>query len=241
MADTIPAGAEPIQVVQSSIVPISSVSVNRNEEIERAMSQVLNLSGGNTFHETTCIVCSSQYREEAEKLYTSTTSAKQVAEFLAKKHSMDSVAEAVVQNHVAYHMERAGIKELQKLEYINRIKRLNNQSLTTLDKIQLSFSIILERLMAINSIVPSGEESIVEVEKIKSSETARLTTTLNNLLKLQATILGEMKAEGELIYMPTKEFTEIVKDAMKSAKTDREKEIIMTMLNKFEALARKAK
>ena len=95
--------------------------------------------------------------------------------------------------------------------------------------------------MAINSIVPSGEDSAVEVEKIKSAETARLSSSLNSLLKLQAGILGEMKADGDLIYMPTKDFMDIVKEALSSAKTDREKEIIMTMLTKFEVLVRKTK
>ena len=241
MADNMPLGAEPLPVLEANIVPTRSVTINRYEEIERAMSQVLNLSEGNTFHESTCLVCSSAYRDESEKIYISTSSYKQAVDFLAKKHSMTSIAESVFENHVSHHMQKAGVKELQKLEYINRIKRLNNQSLTTLDKIQLSFSIIMERLMAINSIVPSGEESIVDVEKIKSSETARLTGTLNNLLKLQASILGEMKADGDLIYMPTKDFMDIVKEALSSAKTDREKEIIMTMLTKFEVLARKAK
>jgi hypothetical protein len=241
MADNIPMGAQPIEVISSDVKPLRSVSVSRFEEIDRTMAQVLNLSEGNIFHETTCLVCSSEYRKEVEELYNKTGSSKQAAEFLAKKSSLTSVSESVIENHFTHHVQKAGIKEIQKLEYINRIKRLNSQSLTTLDKIHLSFSILIERLMGVNSIIPSGEESAVEIEKIKSAETARLTTALNNLLKLQATIMGEMKAEGELIYMPTKEFMEVVKEAIGSARTDREKEIIMTMLNKFEALARKSK
>ena len=76
MSDEMPFGAEPIPVKQANIIPTRSVTINRYEEIEKAMSQVLNLSEGNIFHETTCLVCSSSYRDEAEKLYASSGSIK---------------------------------------------------------------------------------------------------------------------------------------------------------------------
>ena len=68
---------------------------------------------------------------------------------------MTTQSEAVLENHIIYHLGREK-KELQKLEYANKLKRLNSYNLSTLDTINLGKSALQERLMGINSITPGG-------------------------------------------------------------------------------------
>jgi hypothetical protein len=132
-----------------------------------------------------------------------------------------------------------GLENFKKMEYIDRVKRYSSQNLTTLDRISICFAVISERLMGVNSVIPSADESIVQVEKMKSAETARLMGTLNNLLKLQAGILGEMKSSGELISIPSNDFVRIINDALSKAKTDGERNIVKCIIDGLDAISRK--
>ena len=235
ITNTTDATFEAIEVIQptSKLVP----PLNRSEEVERALSKAINLSDNQIYHEPTCLICSSAYRSELEQIFVDKKSNKEVIQLFKEKTGKD-IGDNVVANHMEQHMSR-GVRELQKIEYLHRLKRLNSPNITTLERISSAYSIISERLLGINSIVPGGEESVVEVEKIKSAETARLMTSLTNLLRIQASILGEMKTSGELSYIPTKDFIAIFMEALRSAKTDREKEIVTGLLDKLQSLARK--
>ena len=114
---------------------------------------------------------------------------------------------------------------------------MSKDETTTLDKIQLGLAAISERLMGVNSIIPDKEHSRVEVEKIKSVETSRLMTSFNQLLKLQASILGEMKDSGELISIPRQAFVEIFTEAITDAKTNEEKIVVQKILDDLKKLA----
>lgn len=236
-SDVVDASFEAIEVSEPVSKLISSIALDRGNEVEALMAQAINLSDTKIYHEPTCLICSSPYRPELEQILVDKKSNNEVIKLFKDKTGAD-IGENVVVNHAEQHMTR-GIREIQKVEYLNRIKRLNSPNVTTLEKISLVYAILVERLMGVNSIVPTGEESAAKIEQIKSAETNKLMGTLNNLLKLQATILGEMKTSGELVYIPTNEFVAVFRDALRSAKTDRERELINGLLDKLESLARK--
>ena len=90
----------------------------------------------------------------------------------------------------------------------------------------------------INSIVPSQNLEIVEIEKIKSTETAKLMASFNQLLKLQASILGEMKNSGELITIPRTSFVNIFHDAILNAKDEDQRKLLREILDKIANLSK---
>lgn len=198
-----------------------------SSEVDKLMGQLINLNEKRIYHEPTCPVCSSPNREEAER------------DFVTKKNYASAkailqldVGDVVIENHMTNHHAR-GVKEIQKLEYTNRIARVNKSNPSTLDKIQLCSSMLIERMIEINSISPNGSLSVADIEKIKSSETARLSSVFNNLMKLQAGIMGEMKTSGELITIPVDEFVRVFNEALLSSKTDVEKEMVKVILDKL--------
>lgn len=210
---------------------------NEDNYIDNALAQLININEKNIYHEPTCIICSDPHREELEKKWTETTNAEEV-KALFKTRSSFPISKDVVENHMRFHYER-GVKELQKIEYANRIKRLTNVQLTTLDRIHLGLATITERLAGINSITPNNDISQAEIEQMKSTETARLMTAFNNLLKLQATIMGEMKDSGELIIIPMKSFVDVFNKALVEAKTQEERLAIKKVLDDLGNLNKK--
>jgi hypothetical protein len=240
MADSnnpIEASFEPIEAITPVSQLVTASTFNRNEEIDKLFLKALNLNENKIYHEPTCIICSSPYREDIEKNLSEKNSVKEAAK-LFKEKTGESIGDNIVSNHLDFHMKR-GERELVLQEYIHKIKRLSSPNLTTMEKISLAYAILSERIMGINSLIPTSEESAAKIEQIKSSETNKLMGTLNNLLKLQASILGEMKTSGELVYIPTNDFIATFESALRAAKTDREKELITGLLDKLEALARK--
>lgn len=213
-----------VQIIESNT---SKVFRPNSSEVDKLMSQVVNLNERRVYHEPTCPICSSPHREELER------------DFISKKDYASAraiirldVGDVVIENHMSNHHAR-GVKEIQKLEYANRIARLNKSNPSTLDKIQLCSSMILERLVEVNSISPNSNLSVADVEKIKSAETARLSGVFNNLMKLQASIMGEMKTSGELITIPVDEFVRVFNDAITSSRTDAERTMVKSILDKL--------
>lgn len=211
---------------------------NVSGEIDKMLSQVLNLSKDLVLHEPTCPLCASPHREEIEELWIKEKNIGKIKS-LIKEKTGKAVGYDIIDNHMSQHLTK-GVREIQKIEYIDRIKRLHNQSLSTLDRISMGFAMIIERLMGVNSITADGEESVASIEKIKSAETSRLMTVFNSLLKLQATILGEMKQSGELITIPSSQFVNIFNEAILEANTDREKQIIKNILDKLARTSQKS-
>lgn len=234
------ASFEEIDVTPPTSKLTKITNANRVGEVEQIMSQAINLNESNIFHEPTCLICSSPNRNELEKKFLEKSSYKDVALMYKSKHGLD-IGESVIENHVVHHSTKAAVKHSQMREYVQRIRSLNSQNVTTMEKIATAHAFIIERIMGINSLVPNADESPAKIEQIKSAETAKLVTSLGNLLKLQASILGEMKNNGEMVYIQTDEFVGAFRDALKSAKTDREREIITTLLDRLETIARRAK
>jgi len=216
---------------------IQSFSPPEAGDIDEALAQLININEKNVYHEPTCMICSDPHREELEKKWADTTNHEEVKK-LFKSRSDFPVSKDVIDNHMRFHYER-GVRGLQLIEYANRIKRLSGVQLTTLDRIHLGLSTITERLAGINSITPNNDISAAEIEQIKSAETARLMGTFNNLLKLQASIMGEMKDSGELIIIPMKSFVDVFNKAIIEAKTQAERAAIKRVLDDLGSLNKK--
>jgi len=226
---------------EDSMEPIEpkTVSVLKgDDQVEKLLAQAINLSDEMILHEPTCILCSSPAREEVEQKYLETKDYSEAIK-LFKDKTGNKISKSVIENHMRFHHDRA-IRHHQMAEYVDRIKRYTGQNLTTIDRISICFAVISERLMGVNSVIPSEDESIAQIEKMKSAETVKLMGVLGNLLKLQAAILGEMKSSGELITIPSTDFIQIINEALSAAKTDRERELVKGIIDKFDALSRKA-
>ena len=215
---------------QASLVSYS------NEDASKILSQLININADNILHEPTCILCGSPYRKDIEQKWVETKKYEDVKKIFQDKTGL-LISKDVMDNHLLYHFDR-GVKELQKVEYVDRIRRLADCNLTTLQRIRLCCDALTERLMGVNSIVPTGDIGSAEIEKIKSSETTKLMVAFNQLLKLQASILGEMKTSGELITIPRKDFVTIFNEAIATSKTDAEREVVKQILNKLADISR---
>jgi hypothetical protein len=217
------------EIVSAPIQPLNAPSTYASEEATRILGQLVNISESGILHEPTCMLCSSPFRDELEQKYIETKQLKDVKKLLEEKTQI-TVPRSVIENHMLYHYNRE-VQEHQKREYIDRINRLSDQNLTTLSGIGLCLAALTERLMGINSIVPAGDLGVAEIERIKSSETSRLMASYNQLLKLKANILGEMKTSGELVTIPRRDFVQIFQEALVNAKADREREAINSILS----------
>lgn len=221
-----------------TIDPPQPPAVYLHSGIDQVLAQAINLTPEYVMHEPTCPICQSANREDIEQKWLETKNHADVKE-LMKSKGMPELSNEIINNHMTYHYER-GIQEIVKTEYIDRIKRLNNTPVTTLERIDLCLSALTERLIGVNSITPSGEMSVADIEKIKSAEVSRLMTSFNSLIKLQASIRGEMQSNGELLMIPRQSFTDFFKTKILEAKTDDEKKIIMDLLNGLKDLGKNA-
>jgi len=235
MSDNIEEKIEPVPVVEEDDFNLSTAITILPSEIEKTLSQTVNLSSGNVIHEPTCLICSSIYREDVEKKWVETKKHSEVRKVIRTKNA-NSISDSVIDNHIRFHYER-GIREIQKVEYINKITRLNSTEMTTLDRIKFALSALTERIMEINSITPSGDYTQADIERIKSSEVSKLMGTYGKFAKLQADLLGEMNKNGELISIPKAKFIAFFNEAIVNAKTDTEREIINRTLTQLGSLS----
>ena len=220
---------------ENTMVPIESQLSSGGEDIQKTLNQLINFSD-NVLHEPTCIICSNPYREELEQIWVHNKSHSAVKQYMKEKSNI-TISKNIIDNHMLYHVNR-GIAEIQKIEYADRIRRqLSVTKLTTLDRIDLGFAALNERLMGINSITPSGEYNQADIEKIKSGEVTKLMSSFNNLLKLYLTITGEMQKSGEFIMIPQLAFINFITDSLAEAKDDNERAIINNLLTKMKNLA----
>tara|TARA_R110000824_G_scaffold12226_7_gene53578 strand:- start:11416 stop:12129 length:714 start_codon:yes stop_codon:yes gene_type:complete len=216
--------------IEAKIMPLQV-----GNEIDSILVKLIDSDSSGTVTEPTCPICISPYRNEIEDIYNKDRKTSDVVEFFDNKGT--EIHKDIVLNHFDHHLAR-GIKERQKVEFANKIKRISGQNLTTLDYIAACQSIVLERIMGVNSLVPTSEATDEDIEKTKSAETARMLGQMNNLLKLRAQILGEMKNSGELITIPKSDFINLFNDAFINAKNDGEKALIGKILGKMEELSR---
>jgi|SaaInlV_100m_DNA_2_1039680.scaffolds.fasta_scaffold21311_1 hypothetical protein len=223
---------EPLEPVESFVEEESEVTPYKKDlgQVEKVLSQALNLANDGQFHESTCSICCSPLREEAEDLWDQGRATAPIKK-LYKEKSSQKINDSLIKNHMKNHKD-GGVRELKKVEYVDRVKRLyGSGEITTLDRLNLSLAIITDQLLEINSLEPSGDKSIADIQKIKSGETNKLMATFNNIVKLQATISGEMRDSGEIISIPRDTFLNVFNDAIINARNDREREIITGILD----------
>jgi len=228
-----------------NMIPITSQLVNTSTDVQKVFNQLINLSE-NVLHEPTCIICSSPYRNEIEQIWSNDkdedNSASNIADvkaFIKQKLNI-TVSKDIIINHMMYHFN-SGVREIQKMEYADRLHRqLSTAKLTSLDRIEICFAALNERLMGINSIIPSKRYSPADIEKIKSSEVNKLMTSYNTLLKSYMVLTGEMQKSGEFIMIPQRAFIEFITESLAEAKDDNEKQIINKLLDKMKSLAKSA-
>ena len=223
---------EPLEPVESFVEEESEVTPYRKDfnQVEKIFSQAINLANDGQFHESTCVICCSPLRDEAEDAWDQGRATAPIKK-LFKEKSTQKVNDSLIKNHMKNHKD-GGIRELKKVEYVDKIKRLyGGGSVTTLDRLDLSLAIITDQILEVNSLEPSGDKSWADIQKIKSGETNKLMATFCNITKLQATITGEMKDSGEIISIPRDKFISVFNEAIISAKNDREREIITGILD----------
>jgi len=213
--------------VEEELIP-STTDTSFISDAEKAMRQLVNVNSSNIYHEPTCIICSCSLREKIEQMYVAKKTKEEIIEYV-KNHADIELSNSLIESHMMYHFEK-GVREHVKTAYIDKLRRLSSQETTTLSKIRTSIDALTERIVGVNSIVPCGDLTEADIEKIKSSETARLTRAMTSLLQLQANMMGEMKDSGELITIPKKAFVQFFNDAITSAKTDAERNIINNLL-----------
>lgn len=205
-------------------------------ENEKSMRQLVNVNSSNLYHEPTCVICSSSIREKVEKMSIDKTPKEEIINYI-KSHFGIELSNSLIETHMIYHYDK-GVREHMKTAYIDRLRRLSSQETTTLSKIKTSINALTERIVGINSIVPCGDFNEVDIEKIKSQETTRLTKTMTQLLQLQAEMMGEMSDSGELITIPKSAFVKFFNDAIISAESDVEREVINRLISGLGELAK---
>jgi len=220
---------------EAPVIDLSSAT-DMLGEAERSLVQLVILDGEDNIHEPTCGVCSSAYRSEIEGMVIQKNSKKEIQDFI-KSSTTSSITDNIITNHMRFHYEN-GIRQRQVVEYIDKLRRLSCQEITTLGRIKTQLNALTERLVGVNSLVPTGNSDIVEIEKIKSQETSRISKTVLSLLQLQANLMGEMKSSGELITLPKAAFVQLFNDAKRNATSDTEKDTIKNILDKLAELAR---
>ena len=224
------------QPQEEALIEVPLGNPDNIHQIDRVLEQVVSANRDLIVHEPTCIICASPGREDAEQIWIGNRNTGQVRNYF-QSNCGAKISSDVIENHMLYHLGRGG-KEIQKLEYIHRLQRLGSYNVTTLDRIRMGLSAITETLINVNSITPDSNTSEAEVAKIKSAETARLMGAFDRLLKLQASMLGEMKSSGEIITVPRSAFIQIFTDAIAEAKNDAEKGVINNLLDKLVELSK---
>ncbi len=246
MEESLDDGIEPLVLKPKENDNVFYPMLGHQTQVDSLLAQAINIKDDGVLYEATCPICSSSHREAIEEKYDENQSddfnlgkkdkIKTVLEYVNEITNLD-ISRSVLENHFKFHHNK-GLREIQKREYVERIKRYTSQNLTTMDRISICFAIISERLMGINSIVAAGDENESYIEKLKSNETSRLMGALSSLLKLQASILGEMKDKGELITIPTNDFVRIMNSSFASCSTDSERKIVKKIFDRFETLSK---
>ena len=243
MSDDLDDFTQSINIIPVRTKVIKTTNTARGEEIEKMLSQAIRQTDKHIFFEPSCPICASSNRKDIEQKYQDvsgkgTSQLLEVKKFIKDTYGTDLEVH-FIENHFLMHFNQ-GVREQQKVEYSRVVRQLYNQSLTTLDKVGLAFAIVTERIIAINSLTPTHNESVADIERLKSVETTKLLGTYNNLLKLQATLLGEMKNDGKLLSFPRDEFISIFEESILSANSDEEKKMLTNLLEKLTILAGKA-
>ena len=220
--------------IQAAVSPVDVFSPD-SPTITGFLNSIINLGENGVFSEPTCPFCLSANRAKAELV------AKQGDKHDAKLPKSisdlfvangESISEDVVRNHIKQHMGRGEV-ELRKVEYITRLGILNSHDMSTLDRIKIALAAIMERIVAIGELEPDARTSKNKVEDLKTSQVSELTKTMCKLLQLRASILGEMRGNGEIISIPKDKFKSAFDKVFAKVATENERALVIALLNEL--------
>lgn len=210
------------------------------QDVTSIFSQSINMNEKGIYHEVGCPLCSHPARQDLEDIWeNSDEETKRKIEIINETSRNDSgltFSSDIIKHHMISHLNQ-GAKQHRMREYAEEISRLNQTSMTTIGYLQTCISMVFERIARVNSLVPNNDISESEIEKLKATEGGRLFKNLTDLLKLRASILGEMKNSGELVSIPRDYFVTVFNEAKAEANTDAEKDLIDGILTKLSTIA----
>jgi len=219
---------------------ISHVDVIRGvpANVRDFLGAVVKLNERGIYHEPSCPICSSQFRDEAERIFLTIPKYEddkyeKTKEFLDGQGDVFSID--VVKNHCNNHVNQ-GESQLRKIEYINTLSNISSVKLSTLEEIDVMLSAIKERMIEAAKIGGDKRTSKIDAEVLRSNIIAQLSKSLASLLKLRAELLGEMQKNGEVIVISRQKFKQLFNSALDSAKNDDEKNAIINLLRNLSKL-----
>ena len=136
------------------------------DQVDMMLSQAINISNEGSLHEPTCAICNSSLRNEVEELWDKSRITTPITKLLREKTNVVIGAD-IIRNHMKNHKD-CGVQEMKKVEFVDRVRRLYQNNATTLEGIKLSMAIIIDQVMQISSMIPSGDKSSAEIKNTAS-------------------------------------------------------------------------
>jgi hypothetical protein len=224
-----PIEAEEVVEVQHEVATTENMSA-----IHKMLDEMIILSGEGSDKcvvEPSCPICMSPIRVEAEELWEQSHSSEEVKKLFKEKVGI-KLSKSVIDNHMENHTY-SGINELQKVEYLNRIKRLQSHNASTMDYLELALTALAERLMGVNSVTAQREETLATIEKMKSGETAKIVAQIQSIAKTRAALRGEMIDNGDVVILSAKQLPMVFSEAIALCETEGEKKIVRQIVNRI--------
>lgn len=196
-------------------------------------SSLIKINNDGIFVETSCPICLSKFRTEAEAIFLGVPQYDHEKKYKVTKDFLDSKGEKfaidIIKNHCNSHLNQAE-NQLRKSEYINTISNICSTKTNTIDEVDLVIACLKERLVETAKLVPGAKGSLIEVETTKSNIVSQISKSFATLLKLRAEILGELKENGEVVVIQRGRFKQAINNALSKAKTEDEKKLIIDLL-----------
>jgi len=227
------------QSLEISIPATTSEEIRRavadDKALERFLLSQVSLNKEGKYFERDCPICNSQIRLESEEKWLKSRNADEILEFLKSKGEPCPIT--VIKNHMEFHLDQAYL-ELRKREYINKIIALSQMSLDTMTRVEMSLAAISERLMTI-SAMEDPDLTPGDLEKLKDEQTCKLIATQTKLIEIRASLMGEMKNDGDLLSVRKEDFSKIFADVLHEFKSEEARRIVNRILEKFSASVKK--
>jgi Cdc6-like AAA superfamily ATPase len=218
---------------QSPSIAVSQAAVERaidtDDNLHDFLFKMVNINEQGVFFDPNCPVCKSIKRRAAEEEWIKGRNAEDVAKVI--KEGGETISIPYVKNHMEYHVDQSQV-EIRKREYINKIMSVNDQQLSTLKRIEFAMTAIDDRMVSINAM-DDPLETISKLEKMKSDAICSLSSSLQKLAQLRATLLGELEDSGEVFVIRKDDMQQVFVDVLNHFSTEEAKDIVNMMLTKM--------
>lgn len=213
---------------------ISSLLASAPSSLRAIFAPILCIDEKNMYVESSCVICASKHRIDAETLYKgfdqyvpSQDRERSVKNFFEGKGEYITID--AIRNHMSRHMDR-GDREIRKSEYLGKLDSINISKLSSIDIMDRAINVIWERILAQNEMAPDGKYSIVDVMDLMTKNVSSLTGVLLKAMQFRSDLLGEMRKDGSAFVIPKDVFDKVFDTAMDKAKTKEEREIVAFIL-----------